>query len=90
MVGVEDLFEQRPVFERDGLRERVRGTACLPEEIVPDFFLQMVAKKSGREENGNLLYPGVSKMGCFPADGGGGKAEGGVVGFQVELQQEGR
>lgn len=36
-----------------------------------------------------FFIPGIPEVGCFPADDGGGKAERGVVGFQIELQQQG-
>lgn len=89
-VGVQDLIKQGPVFEGDGFCIGVWGTARLVEEVAPDFFFQMVAKKSRGKKNGNFLYPGIAEVGRFAPVTGGGKAEGGMVGFQIELQQERR
>ena len=88
-IGVEDLFEQGPVFERDGLGIWVRGTACLPEQVVSDRLYGCGGEEGGSDKDCNLFYPGIAEMGCFLRDGGGEKAERGVVGFQIELQQKG-
>ncbi len=87
-IGMEDLFEQRPVFKGDGFGIGARGAAGLSEQVVPGLFLD-VAKEGRSDEDADLFYPGIAEIRCFLRIGGRGKAEGGVVGFQIELQEEG-
>jgi hypothetical protein len=48
-----------------------------------------VAKEGRSDKDADLFYFGIAEMRCFQRLGGRGKAEGGMVGFQIELQEEG-
>jgi hypothetical protein len=89
-IGMEDLIEERPVFEGDGFRIGECAAAGLPEEIISNLFEKVVAKKGRANEDTDLSYPRIPKIKFFQGVISGGEAEGGVVGFHIELQKEGR